>query len=49
MRDYTLTEQSQLLCRLYSERDLVLAQAITEGVLDDLSVPQIGIALAVAV
>ncbi len=40
VRDYTLTEQGQLLRRLYSERDLVLAQAITEGVLDDLSAPQ---------
>ncbi|RYQ44714.1 DEAD/DEAH box helicase [Bifidobacterium pseudolongum] len=46
VRDYTLTEQGQLLRRLYSERDLVLAQAITEGVLDDLSVPQIAALLS---
>ncbi|MFR0604325.1 DEAD/DEAH box helicase [Bifidobacterium pseudolongum subsp. globosum] len=45
-RDYTLTEQGQLLRRLYSERDLVLAQAITEGVLDDLSAPQIAALLS---
>lgn len=44
--DYTLTEQGQLLRRLYSERDLVLAQAITEGVLDDLSAPQIAALLS---
>lgn len=46
VRDYTLTEQGQLLRRLYSERDLVLAQAITEGVLDDLSAPQIAALLS---
>lgn len=46
VRDYTLTEQGQLLRRLYSERDLVLAQAITEDVLDDLSVPQIAALLS---
>ncbi|UBZ04134.1 DEAD/DEAH box helicase [Bifidobacterium pseudolongum] len=46
VRDYTLTEQGQLLRRLYSERDLVLAQAITEGVLDDLSTPQIAALLS---
>lgn len=46
VRDYTLTEQGQLLRHLYSERDLVLAQAITEGVLDDLSVPQIAALLS---
>lgn len=46
VRDYTLTEQGQLLRRLYSERDLVLAQAITEGVLDDLSAPQIAAVLS---
>ena len=45
-RDYTLTEQGQLLRRLYSERDLVLAQAITESVLDDLSAPQIAALLS---
>ncbi|WP_422850575.1 DEAD/DEAH box helicase [Bifidobacterium pseudolongum] len=46
VRDYTLTGQGQLLRRLYSERDLVLAQAITEGVLDDLSAPQIAALLS---
>lgn len=46
VRDYTLTEQGQLLRRLYSERDLVLAQAITEGVIDDLSAPQIAALLS---
>lgn len=46
VRNYTLTEQGQLLRRLYSERDLVLAQAITEGVLDDLSAPQIAALLS---
>lgn len=46
VRDYMLTEQGQLLRRLYSERDLVLAQAITEGVLDDLSAPQIAALLS---
>ncbi len=46
VRDYTLTEQGQLLRRLYSERDLVLARAITEGVLDDLSAPQIAALLS---
>lgn len=46
VRDYTLTEQGQLLRRLYSERDLVLAQAITKDVLDDLSVPQIAALLS---
>ena len=46
VRDYTLTEQGQLLRRLYSERDLVLAQAITEGVLDNLSAPQIAALLS---
>ncbi len=46
VRDYTLTEQGQLLRRLYSGRDLVLAQAITEGVLDDLSAPQIAALLS---
>lgn len=39
--DYTLTEQGQLLRRLYSERDLVLAQAIHEGVLDELNPAQL--------
>lgn len=35
-RDYQLTQRGQLLRRLYSERDLVLAQAIVEGVFDHL-------------
>ena len=39
-RDYQLTEHGQLLRRLYNERDLVLAQAITHGVFDDLDAPQ---------
>lgn len=33
-RDYRLTEHGQLLRRLYSEQDLVLAQAICAGTLD---------------
>lgn len=41
MLDYRLTEHGQLLRRLYSERDLVLAQAITMGVLDDLDAAQL--------
>ncbi|PLS30932.1 DEAD/DEAH box helicase [Bifidobacterium margollesii] len=35
-RDYTLTTRGQLLRRLYSEQDLVLAQCLLEGVADDL-------------
>lgn len=41
VRDYTLTEHGQLLRRLYSERDLVLAQAITAGTLDGLDAAQL--------
>ncbi|KFI62959.1 DEAD/DEAH box helicase [Bifidobacterium cuniculi] len=41
MLDYRLTEHGQLLRRLYSERDLVLAQAITMGILDDLDAAQL--------
>ncbi|NEG96857.1 DEAD/DEAH box helicase [Bifidobacterium sp. SMB2] len=32
--DYTLTQRGQLLRRLYSEQDLVLAQCLAEGVFD---------------
>ena len=39
--DYRLTEHGQLLRRLYSERDLVLAQAITTGTLDGLNAAQL--------
>ena len=35
--DYRLTERGQLLRRIYSEQDLVLAEALEAGVLDDLS------------
>ncbi|NEG69126.1 DEAD/DEAH box helicase [Bifidobacterium choloepi] len=35
--DYTLTEKGQLLRRLYSERDLTLAEAITGGVFENLN------------
>lgn len=41
VRDYRLTEHGQLLRRLYSERDLVLAQAITSGALDGLDAAQL--------
>ncbi|WP_026645284.1 DEAD/DEAH box helicase [Bifidobacterium sp. AGR2158] len=41
VRDYRLTEHGQLLRRLYSERDLVLAQAITSGTLDGLDAAQL--------
>ncbi|MEE1296536.1 MAG: DEAD/DEAH box helicase [Bifidobacterium sp.] len=44
--DYRLTEHGQLLRRLYSERDLVLAQAITTGVLDGLDAPQLAALLS---
>ncbi|WP_371821028.1 DEAD/DEAH box helicase [Bifidobacterium animalis] len=39
--DYRLTEYGQLLRRLYTERDLVLAQAITHGIFDDLNAPEL--------
>lgn len=39
--DYLLTEAGQLLRRLYSEQDLVLAQAIREGVFDGLTPAQL--------
>ena len=44
--DYRLTEHGQLLRHLYSELDLVLAQAIDEGVFDGLDAP--GLASVVA-
>ncbi|KAA8822566.1 DEAD/DEAH box helicase [Bifidobacterium vespertilionis] len=34
--DYRLTERGQLLRRIYSEQDLVLAEALESGLLDDL-------------
>ncbi|EFA23661.1 DEAD/DEAH box helicase [Bifidobacterium gallicum DSM 20093 = LMG 11596] len=40
-RDYTLTESGQLLRRLYSERDLLLAEAIDNGVLEDLTAAEL--------
>lgn len=36
-RDYTLSERGQLLRRLYSEQDVVLAEAIRAGIFDMLS------------
>lgn len=39
--DYLLTEAGQLLRRLYSEQDIVLAQAIREGVFDGLTPSQL--------
>ncbi|PJM74774.1 DEAD/DEAH box helicase [Bifidobacterium simiarum] len=39
-RDYTLTAHGQLLRRLYSEQDLVLAQCLIEGVMDGLKPAQ---------
>lgn len=38
--DYRLTESGQLLRHLYSEQDLTLAQALREGVFDDLTPAQ---------
>lgn len=39
--DYLLTERGQLLRHLYSELDLVLAQAIDEGAFDGLDAPEL--------
>lgn len=44
--DYRLTERGQLLRRLYSEQDLVLAQIIVSGILDDLTAPQLAAILS---
>lgn len=44
--DYTLTAKGQLLRRLYSERDLLLAEAITQGLFDDLDSAQLASVLS---
>ena len=44
--DATLTPAGRLLTRLYSEMDLVLAQALRGGVFDGLGVPELAVALA---
>lgn len=38
--DYTLTQRGQLLRRIYSEQDLVLAHCLSEGLFDDLKPTQ---------
>lgn len=48
-KDYQLTEHGQLLRRLYSEQDLVLAQAIYSGVLDELTPVQLASTLSALV
>jgi len=44
--DATLTEPGRLLTRLYSEMDLVVAQALRGGVFDGLGVPELAVALS---
>lgn len=44
--DYRLTERGQLLRRLYSERDLTLAQAITDGTFDGLNAAELASVLS---
>ncbi|RBP98267.1 DEAD/DEAH box helicase [Bifidobacterium aemilianum] len=44
--DYLLTERGQLLRRLYTERDLTLAQAICNGFLDGLDAGQLAAVLS---
>ena len=44
--DYLLTERGQLLRHLYSELDLMLAQAIDEGAFDGLDAPELASVLS---
>jgi len=44
--DASLTSAGRLLTRLYSEMDLVLAQALRGGVFDGLGVPELAVALS---
>ena len=44
--NYRLTERGQLLRRIYSEQDLVLAEALETGLLDGLDAPQLAAVLS---
>jgi ATP-dependent RNA helicase HelY len=49
VRGFTLTERGARLARIYGESDILVAEALTEGLLDGLSPPELGALVSVMV